>query len=360
MIGAVRGVLVGVLFLLASCAILFWNEGRAVERMGALEAGRDAVVTVAADPVVAANEGELVFVTGQAAGGGQISDPDLGVITTELRLRRIVEMRQWEEDVTEPQSSSTTKTKTYSYWEVWSDEPLDSADYHELGHDNPPMPIRGDVWDQGAVSVGGFKLNAGLVRQIDNWEPLPAGEQALPTLRARFGSAQAHGNGLYVGSSPENPSVGDLRIRFEQAPAAQVSIVGRQSAEGFGPWTTPADSVLEERLEVGVLTAEQMFESLEAENTAITWLVRVLGFVFMFVAFKLMLRPLSAASRLVPVVGRVAGFAATMVSFLLACVLTLGIVAVAWVFHRPVLGLGLLATAIVPAAVLVLRGRFAK
>ncbi len=58
--GAIKGVVVGLVIFAVSFPLLFWNEGRAVQRYKTLVEGAGAVVSAAADSVDAANEGALV------------------------------------------------------------------------------------------------------------------------------------------------------------------------------------------------------------------------------------------------------------------------------------------------------------
>lgn len=88
----------GVVLFLASFPLLWWNEGRAVDRMRDLEEGQAAAVSVQSDRVDAGNEGKLVHTTGTATTDEELADEALGVKAVGLRLRRSVEMFQWEEE----------------------------------------------------------------------------------------------------------------------------------------------------------------------------------------------------------------------------------------------------------------------
>ena len=54
--GAFKGIFFGMLMVLLACWLLFWNEGRAVERYKTLKEGGGAVVSVTSDTIDAAYE----------------------------------------------------------------------------------------------------------------------------------------------------------------------------------------------------------------------------------------------------------------------------------------------------------------
>src|SRR5688500_5995550 len=92
-----KSFVVGLAMFVAAFPVLFYNEGRAVRTEKSLEEGQGAVVTVAADAVNPANEKKLVHMTGAAATTETLSDPEFGVATNAIKLRRNVEMYQWKE-----------------------------------------------------------------------------------------------------------------------------------------------------------------------------------------------------------------------------------------------------------------------
>src|SRR5262249_46185674 len=128
---AITGVLIGIVMAIAAFPLLFWNEGRAVRTAQSLAEGRGAVVTVSADKVDPGNERKLVPLTALAKPADTVADPALGVAVNALRLKRNVEMYQWNE-----KSKSETKNKlgggtetvtTYSYEREWSTSLIDSS-----------------------------------------------------------------------------------------------------------------------------------------------------------------------------------------------------------------------------------------
>ena len=128
---AIGGILFGVILFFGSFVLLTWNEGRAIKREKTLQFGAGQVVPVTADEVVAANQGKLVHFSGTAVAADPVSDPGFGIGADALKLRRDVEMYQWDQS-----EKSTTKQKlgggeetttTYSYSKKWSSSLIDSS-----------------------------------------------------------------------------------------------------------------------------------------------------------------------------------------------------------------------------------------
>src|SRR5207237_2812561 len=63
-----------------------------------LKEGEASVVSVSADSVNQANEGKLVHVIGGATTSEVMVDPDFGISANVIRLLRVVEMYQWNEE----------------------------------------------------------------------------------------------------------------------------------------------------------------------------------------------------------------------------------------------------------------------
>ena len=101
---AVGGVLFGLVALLVSVVLLFWNEGRAIHTAQGLAEGSGIVRSVSATTVDPANNGRLVHVAGELTVAGPVVDPDFGQRASGVRLLRKVEMYQWKED-TQSQSA---------------------------------------------------------------------------------------------------------------------------------------------------------------------------------------------------------------------------------------------------------------
>ena len=115
---SIKGILFGVVMILVSIVIMFWNEGRAVKTRKTLDEGAKTVVSIPADTLDGPKDGTLVYMTGIANTSAPLQDSEFNVTAPALKLRRSVEMYQWEEETqTETKKKlggSEETTTTYS------------------------------------------------------------------------------------------------------------------------------------------------------------------------------------------------------------------------------------------------------
>jgi hypothetical protein len=360
--GAFKGIFFGLVLLVIALGMLFWNEGRAVKRYKTLKEGGGAVISVTADQAGSAeSEGRLVHVSGQAVTDGTLTDPEFGVSSQALKLRRRVEMFQWKESSKSEErkklGGGTETTTTYSYERQWSSSPISSAGFKKPeGHTNPAeMAYRSREFVAEDVMVGSFRLPAGLIAEISSYSSFsPSPDSPLPAVAGRQVIRQS--NGFYVGANPDIPKVGDLRIVYSQVLPAEVSIIARQSGTTFQPYQTTIGGTIE-LLQMGTVAADVMIAQAQKSNTIFAWVLRAVGFLLLFLGLRIILAPLSVFADVVPLFGKVVGAGTGLVSGLLAAVLWAGTVGIAWLFYRPLLGGIFLAAA---AAVIVLVSRRLK
>ena len=347
-----KSVLVGLAFFAGSFFLLFWNEGRAVRTEKSLHEGAGAVISVPADRVNPANNQKLVHLSGKATTAETLSDPDFLIAANAIKLRRNVEMYQWKEK----KETSTRKklgggeerTTTYSYDKAWSDRPIDSSSFKETeGHENPKaMPYESREAKAEHVTVGAFTLTPSLLEKMSDFEPMSITDEHLAALPAELKSKlKVYNNSFYAGSDPQAPQIGDTRVTFSAVKPADVSVVSKQIGTSFEPYRASAGMDIE-MLKRGIVTAQAMFESALRENTFFTWVLRAVGFVLMFIGLAMVFRPLSVLGDVLPFVGSMLAFGTGLFAFVIAGVLSVGAIGVAWVVYRPVLGITLLAAAI--------------
>ncbi len=342
--GALKGIAMGVLLLLAAFPLLFWNEGRAVHQAQALAEGRQAVTSIAADRVDPGMEGHLVHLAGRATPEGPVRDPEFGVqVPDTLRLRRVVEMYQWRQESQKKkrkEAGGSEKTvTTYTYHLGWSTRLIDSSDFKQAGHQNPTrMPYQALEVSAGSVRLGAFVLGPDLVSRLSGWTDLRVASRLPSSLS---GGLKPFEGGFYQGQDATRPQLGDVRIRYQYIPAGDFSLVAVQAGGTFKAYPTRAG---QEILEVatGLRTADEMFQQMEQANTAMTWWLRGLGTFLAFAGLTLVLRPLSVMADVVPFFGNLVGCGSVLVALGLAVPLSLVVMAAAWITYRPLVGGGLL------------------
>jgi hypothetical protein len=351
---SIKGVLFGLILIVGSCVFLFWNEGRAVQTQRSLTEGASLVVSVDPARVDPANDGKLVHLSGDLKPGAPLTDPDFTVTATALRLVRTVEMYQWKEETkTETRKNvggSEETITTYEYVRTWSDSRIDSSRFkRQEGHINPQMQYRGASYPSRDATLGAFRPGTNVI------DRLPASENVSldPSLAAKLagrvkGPVDFADWRIYVGESPSQPRIGDLRISFQLAPAGPTSIIGRQAGTGFGEYQTQAgDPLLMVR--PGTLSAADMFAAAQRENRILTWILRFAGVLAMFIGFMMVLAPLVVVADVVPFIGNILSAGSAIVSLVLTAIVAPVVIAVAWFWYRPLVSAAVLAVGLVLA-----------
>ncbi len=350
--------LFGLVLFAAAFPLHFWNEGRAVAESQALAEGAGAVVEAEAMPLDPGKEGRLVHVIARASAGQPVVDPQFGLTQPALALERQVEMYQWREHKEKRREKqlggSEKEITTYTYDKGWIDRPLDSTRFAEpAGHANPGrFPFESQRFEAEPVRLGDFVVAPELARQIDGSEPLPVKPDALPPNLAV--SFQADEGALITSTDRAHPQVGDLRVRFERVPEQMVSVIGLQRNGRIEPYTTSNGRSIA-LVERGEVPAARLFQAAEHRNGVLTWLLRGAGFVLMWIGLAAALGWIGTAFDVLPFLGSLVQRGIGIVAGLAAAALSAVTVAIAWLFHRPLVGIGLLLIA--GLALLTLRRR---
>jgi len=359
---SIKSFLFGIAIFVAAFPVLFWNEGRAVKTEKSLKEGAGAVVSVDSNRVDPTNNKKLVHMTGHAKTDETLADSDFQVSANAVKLRRRVEMYQWEESkdskTQKKVGGGTETTTTYSYSKKWSDSLIDSSAFKEEGHANPSsMPFASREQEAQKVTLGVFALTPSLVAKMTDFQPLPVGEQDLQKLPEEIRSKlKASSGAFYLGADPASAQIGDARISFAIVPPVDVSVISKQTGATFEPYRASAGMDIE-MLKSGVHGAQAMFQAALQENTILTWILRAVGFVMMFLGLAMFFKPISVLGDVIPAFGSLLAFGTGLFAFVLSAVLSIGTVAVAWIVYRPVLGIALLTVAIALLVTLVMRGR---
>lgn len=343
---SIKGVLFGIILIAVSFPVLWWNEGRSVRTAKGLAEGEKVTVDAASDKVDAANEGKLVHTTGRAEAKDRVVDEVFGVgAEGAIKVQRLVELYQWVESKSERTEKkvggSEEKVTTYSYTQKWDDEVHNSSQFHQPGgHQNPEPAYNTEVFRSENTSLGAYRLPGFLISNWNDYRPLPLPSvEALP--EAVRSKATVRGEWLYVGGNPDSPKLGDARVKFESVPAGDASVLAQQVKDTFQAYETAYGTTIA-RIVSGIQTKQAMFSAARSENSFMTWLIRLGGFLLMFIGAAMLLGPLGVLADVIPFIGNLVGAGTTFVAFLLAGIGSCVTIALAWVWYRPVLGISLL------------------
>jgi hypothetical protein len=346
---SITGLLFGGILLLVSTGLLWWNEGRSVATAKGLAEGAKFTVEADAATIDPAKEGQLVHLSGQTSLEGPAADPLFDVTAPDLvKLRRDVEVFQWVEE-----KHTTTRKKLgggeettieYTYKKKWSSGDTDSSNFRQPdGHQNVESKIKSGEFTAQQVKLGAYELPSFLLSQWNDYQALPfpdraALEQSMDT------TATVLDSWLVLSKTPENPALGDARVKFLGMKNGPISVLARQVKETFEEYRTKQDTTIG-RLETGVKSKDAMYAAAETENKIMAWMLRLAGFLAMFFGFMTLFRPLKVLADVLPIAGSIVGAGTGFVAFLISLAGSITIIALAWVWYRPMLGVSLLVAA---------------
>ena len=363
----------GFTMFLGATAMLWWNEGNSVKTADMLVEAQGVCVEMEnPNKKDASLEGQLVCGTAMTATTDLLTDKDFGFSVNAISMKRKVEYFQWDEKRTEETKQkldgSEKKVVTYDYNLVWSSTPIGSKHFKEHStHVNTVLAEfeDGEQWAE-HVSFGAYNLNASLIHGINAYEPLKPdmSDDMLRVLdrtiqatweRQHDKKADLNSNDynfvhvsdgqLYLGLDPNNSKVGDVRITFEKvAPVHEVTVVAVVDGDGFKPFKAKNGYTLE-KLVMGKKDIDQFFEDEQSANTFNTWAYRILGIMMVIGALKLIFGFVVTLARIVPFLSTILGWGVGVICTVLGFVWSLMVIAIAWLFYRPVIGLTLLVVA---------------
>jgi hypothetical protein len=362
---AAKSTLFGLILAVVAAAVLFWNEGRAVKTYLALLEGAGIVVSVDAAKPDPANDGKLIHIAGKLVPSDVPTDKTFNIgAPGALRLARKVEMYQWQEiEKEEKRKTSDGKEETiksYVYELGWSDNPVDSSKFKNAdAPKNPSMPFVGEKSTVSAATIGGFELAGSDVSYLGSNVPVTLTSDDWLNFKKGFTGAKPvwfRDNALHVSLIYGKPVLGDLRISYTRGGADQASVAGKQTGTKIGPYLTSGGRNLL-LVREGVTTAAQMFDEAQSANTVMTWILRVVGLLVMFIGFKLAFSILTAIGDAIPFVGNMVRAGTSLVAFAMTMLFGALAIGIGWIFYRPLLGFGILAAGVLAMIAVSFMGR---
>jgi len=359
-----KGIIFGLVLLVGSIVLLWWNESRSVNQADALNEMNAKIVTLPDSIYHPEHENKAVLVQGEVKPVSQIVDDLFSVRSDGLVLRRTVEMYQWKENTSskteEKLGGSTETTTTYDYVKTWSSMAISSTSFkHPQGHTNPAMNYKSQTFTTDA-NIGGYYLSQNMVAKIG------AGQSynGLSSMPKKIGVADNHMSFLYigqksqnqvvtdlngslkigvgdVGSSPQNPKVGDVKISYTYAPAGQYSIAAKSQNKALVNYTTSNGKSFA-FIRRGTVSAKQIFQDELDANSTLTWILRGVGLLIMFIGFSLIMGPLATIAKVIPMLGSLVGGATGIIAGVLTLVLGSIVISLAWFTSRPMLSLAII------------------
>jgi hypothetical protein len=151
-------------------------------------------------------------------------------------------------------------------------------------------------------------------------------------------------NVLYFGRVPGAPEVGDVRVTFEKVVPAKVTVMAVVDGDTFKPYKAKNGKRFQ-TLVMGKKTGDEIIEGEKAANNMILWALRILGIMLVIGGLKGIFGFLETILKVVPFVANIFGWGVGVVCTVLGIVWSLIVIAIAWLFYRPLLGISLLVLA---------------
>ena len=394
----------GILLFLAGTALLWWNEGRAVKTEKMLdEAGSAYVEMENPNKKDASLEGELICGTALATTEDSLSDAQFGIGAKAISLTRKVEYYQWVEHSQEKKEDKLggkeVTTTTYTYSKEWVSRPVESAQFKDPAYQNKNMVLTTiEDAEQYAenVSWGAYKLNESLIHSISSREGLDLAiaedllkqfDKSAKTAYERFYGVQKNqqpaeqpaetaavsdsakavndsinnaianaenkkdfeyihqaSNVLYFGKVPGSPEVGDVRVTFEKVVPAKVTVMAVVDGDSFKPFKAKNGKRFQ-TLVMGKKSGDEIIEAEKEANNMWTWALRIIGILMVIGGLKGIFGFVETILKVVPFIAGIFGWGIGLVCTVVGVVWSLIVIAIAWLFYRPLLGISLLVLA---------------
>ena len=399
----------GLIMFCIGTALLWWNEGRTVKTEKMLdEVGGNYVEMENPNKKDASLDGELICGTALATTEDSLSDAQFGVGAKAIALHRKVEYYQWvessEEKSEDKLGGKEVTTTTYTYSKKWVSTPVESSEFKDPAYQNKNTVLTTvEESDQYAenVSFGAYKLNETLIHRISSSEGLDlaisedllkefdksaqvayerfygtkkaaskAVEQPAETAvlsdsakavadslkavndsiiknavnKKDFEYVHQAGNVLYFGRVPGSPEVGDVRVTFEKVVPAKVTVMAVVDGDSFKPYKAKNGKRFQ-TLVMGKRSGDDIIEADKEANNMWLWLLRGLGVLLVIGGLKGIFGFLETILKVVPFIANIFGWGVGVVCTIIGVAWSLIVIAIAWLFYRPILGITLLVIA---------------
>lgn len=342
------GIGTGFILLIAATVLLWWNEGRAVKTAKMLEEAEGVAVHMPDVNVYDAEyEGKLIHANGTVITLDSLIDTDFKVGVTGMFMTRDVEYYQWvesESSKTEDKlGGSQEVTTTYTYAKQWTSKPVNSSEFKDPEYKNANnagvrCQVENKLLSAQNATIGAYKLPEQMISAFPRSSNLP-----LKLTLQSDSLRKVNNNAIYFGKNPDAPEVGDVRVEYHYVPAKNVvSLIAKVQGDTFTRYTAKNGKSFSS-IVAGEKTMEEMFESEKAGNTMLTWVLRILGFILISAGLKMVFDILSTLLKVVPFLSSIMSWGVGLICNIIAFAWTLIVVAIAWLFYRPILSLCLLA-----------------
>ena len=325
---SIGGVVMGVAMFFGAFGLLYWNEGR----VDMSTIAKTAVEMPSTNAVVGADfQGKFVSTSGVVTSNEKLGDGLFVVEGDYLAIDRTVEMYAWIEEKKENTEKNTggseTTTTTYTYKMGWTADPMQTEEMaHPEEHENPAMAFNSDRATVADLHVGDVAVNGDVT--LPPTTALSLQKDTVSLLKTDTMTAEYVFRGA---GTLAQPKLGDMRVKFAVLkPGFSGTVFGTMSG-----------SMIEEYADEEGNSLFRLFEgsragaiaTLHNEHVVIGWVLRVVGFLLMWLGLVGILGPLSTILDVLPFLGGASRFVVSLVTFPVALVLSVVTILVSMILH---------------------------
>jgi len=152
------------------------------------------------------------------------------------------------------------------------------------------------------------------------------------------------GNVLYFGRVPGAPEVGDVRVTFEKVVPAKVTVMAVVDGDSFKPFKAKNGKRFQ-TLVMGKKSGDEIIDAEKEANNMILWFLRIIGVLMVIGGLKGIFGFIETVLKVVPFIAGIFGWGVGLVCSVIGIAWSLIVIAIAWLFYRPLLGISLLVLA---------------
>ncbi|MDR0444324.1 MAG: TMEM43 family protein [Treponema sp.] len=354
--GSLKGAKTGAIAFALGTILLFINEGNFVKTQRTIgEAQKNLVRVDNVSTIDSSLNGKLIHAVARANTDEDIADPLFGVRENAIAIFRSVEYCQYVENKkTEKKDlmgGGQEEVTTYTYEKRWVSSPVNSSSFADPEYKGKNSVLAtvdaGGIYAEN-VTFGAYRLPRFIITSIRaNSQAQPQYSAADIAGRVNLNSSlvQVQGNTVYFGKSSSNPEIGDVKITFTKTAPTDISIIAQVVGSTFEPFTAKSGRTFH-YVEMGSVGPEAMFSDALKANSALTWILRIIGVILIIWGLWAIFDILPSLFKVLPILGKIVGAGLKFVCGVGGFAWSLTVIAIAWLFYRPLIGLPLLAVAI--------------
>ena len=374
----------GFLAFIAGTLMLISNERDFKMTGDTIKEAESVVVNIEdVNTIDTALEGKLAYGVSTMQTDEIVEDELFGVAVNAIKLIRSVEFYQWvEKEHREARKDSNGNSETivtYTYEKKWVDAPVNSSKFNNSRYRSLNwviMQIDSMTKWADIVNWGAYKLPHFLKTKAIGQKPVTiklSKENAtrLELLLAKGASSHTASalikaettesdyvhhinvNTLHLGSDPSTPAIGDIRVEINHIPpGGSLSVIAQIQGNTFTEYIARNGKVFYS-VNNGVDSKEKMLLDEHSNNSTNTWAMRIACILLVIFGIRLTLKPIGHLFSRIRFLSNIVNVGVKFVSTMLGLAWSLIVIALAWLYYRPVTAL--IIFAFVAAIILLLK-----